>query len=72
MESTLQIPARDAYAYGRSILEALFTKDDLSKSDVVQSPKSKKPPLDKANVELMFGRWTFHILIVLKCIVCDI
>ena len=52
--------------------EALSTKDDLSKSVVVQSPKSKKPPLNKTNVELMFGRWTFHILIVLKCIVCDI
>ncbi len=46
----LQIPARDAYAYGRSVLEALFNKEDL----LWCSPlKIKKTLLEKEKAELM-------------------
>lgn len=52
----LQIPARDAYAYGRSLLEVLFTKEELSSSVVYKTKKSEKPPLPPDRVQLMFGK----------------
>ena len=51
-----QLPARDAYAYGRAILEIMFTKTELSRSVIVSSIKSKKTPLDKDKVQLIFGK----------------
>jgi len=36
----LQLSAKDAYAYGRSLLDALFSKEELAKSLVYKSKKS--------------------------------
>ena len=57
------IPARDAYAYGRSLLEVLFTKEVLGRSVVVKSIKSRKPPLDEELIQLVFGKCIFHCCI---------
>ena len=54
--SVLQIPARDAYAYGRSLLEVIFSKEELSKSVIFKTKKSNKPPLRSEGVQLMFGK----------------
>lgn len=51
----IQIPARDPYAYGRSVLEILFTKEELAKSVVLKSKKSGKPPLSPPRVQKLFG-----------------
>ncbi len=50
-----QIPARDPYAYGRNMLEVLFSKEELAKSVVVKSKKSEKPPLSPKRVQVLFG-----------------
>ncbi len=49
------IPARDAYAYGRNLLEVLFSKEELARSVIIKSVKSKKPALDQERIQLAFG-----------------
>ena len=51
----LQIPARDMRAYGRSLLDILFTKEQQGASVVLKTPKSTKPPLPPQQVQLLFG-----------------
>ena len=51
------IPARDAYAYGRNLLEVLFSKEVLARSVIIKSTKSRKPPLDPELVQLVFGKY---------------
>ena len=41
-------PARDAYAYGLALLDALFSKDQLIDSLLFKSKRSEKPGLDSA------------------------
>ena len=52
----LRVPAKDASAYGRALLDLLFTKQEQKASVVL---KSKKTPLDSVRVEKMFGK---HII----------
>lgn len=49
------MPAKDVYAYGRALLDLLFTKHEQKTSVVMKTKKSNKPPLDPARVERMFG-----------------
>ena len=54
-----QVPAKDAYAYARNILDVLFTKEELSKSVLLKTKKSEKPPLSPGRVQTLFGESTF-------------
>lgn len=49
------MPAKDASAYGKALLDLLFTKQEQM-SVVLKSKKTKKPPLDPMRVEKMFGK----------------
>jgi len=51
----LRIPAKDAYSYGRALLDQLFTKREQKVSVVLKTKKSEKPPLSPPRVEKMFG-----------------
>ena len=50
------MPAKDAKAYGRALLDLLFTKHEQKASVVLKSKKSSRPALDPARVEKMFGK----------------
>ena len=52
----LRVPAKDVNAYGRALLDLLFTKQEQKSSIVMKSKKNSKPPLDQARVEKMFGK----------------
>lgn len=54
--SPLSIPAKDKCAYGRVLLDALFTKEEQSKSVVLRTKKSIKPSLCPIRVEKMFSK----------------
>ena len=56
----LRIPSKDAYAYGRALLDQLFTKHEQKTSIVLKSKKSAKPPLSPKRVEQMFGKSCTH------------
>ena len=45
-----------AYTYGRSILDVLFTKEELGRSVVMKTKKSEKPPLPPEKIQLLFGK----------------
>ncbi len=53
----LRIPARDAYAYGRRLLDVLFTKSEQRASILLTSKKTNKPPLDQQRVHKLFGEF---------------
>jgi len=44
------LPAKDAYAYALILLDALFTKEELSKSLMFKTNKSSKPALDEERI----------------------
>lgn len=48
----LKIEAKDSYAYGRNLLDVLFTKSEQKNGILLQS---KKPALDPERVQLLFG-----------------
>ena len=50
---------QDAYAYGRALLDQLFTKEEQKQSIVLKSKKSVKPPLSPKRVEKMFGKYIY-------------
>jgi hypothetical protein len=52
----LHIPAKDAYAYGRRLIEILFTKEERMESLVFKSDRSEKRGLPPERVELMLGK----------------
>ena len=54
----LRIPARDAYAYALSFMDALFTKQELSSSLIFCSKKSDKPALDRERVDKLLGKYS--------------
>lgn len=60
----LRIPSKDAYSYGRALLDQLFTKQEQKPAVVLKSSKSSKPALSPRRVELMFGKYCvcMHIL----------
>ena len=52
----LQLPSKDANAYGRNLLDILFTKSEQARSVVVPIKKSDKPPLSPPRVQILFGK----------------
>lgn len=52
----LRIPSKDAYAYARTLLDTLFTKQEQKKSIVLKSKKSLKPQLSPQRVQKLFGK----------------
>ena len=53
----LKLQARDVYAYGRALLDILFTKEEQKHSVVYESKKTTKPGLELERVELLFGNY---------------
>lgn len=53
----MHIPAKDMCAYGRSLLDVLFSKEEQARSVLVRTPKSAKPPLSPRRVQLLFGEF---------------
>ena len=45
------LPAKDAYAYALILLDAMFTKEELSQSLMFKTSKSSKPPLDEKRIQ---------------------
>ena len=39
----MRVPARDAYAFALQLMDALFTKEEMSRSLLYKSDKSEKP-----------------------------
>ena len=52
----LKVHATDEFAYGRLLLDTLFTRAELKDSLVFKSTKSEKPGLDKKRVELLLSK----------------
>lgn len=52
----LKIPAKDICAYGRCLLDVLFTREEQAVSVVKKTNKSKKPPLSPSRVQKLFGK----------------
>lgn len=53
----LRIPSKDAGAYGRALVDTLFTKAEQKSHVLFKTSKSSKPPLDRVKVGLMFGKY---------------
>ena len=51
----MHMPAKDMCAYGRALLDVLFSKEQ-ARSVLVKTPKSSKPPLAPQRVQLLFGK----------------
>ena len=49
--NVMRLPSRDAYSFALQLLDAMFTKDELSKSLLYKSNKSSKPGLDEGKVK---------------------
>ena len=58
----LRIPSKDAGTYGRALLDTLFTKAEQKSHVLFKTSKSNKSPLDRAKVELMFGKYYSFLL----------
>ena len=63
----LRVPAKDAKAYGRALMDLLFTKHEQKASVVLKSKKTTKPPLDPARVEQMFGKIVPSYMLGIVC-----
>ena len=51
--NVMRLPARDAYAFALLLMDAMFSKEELSVSLLYKSDKSKKPGLDEEKVNHM-------------------
>ncbi len=51
----LSIQGKDAIAYGRAVLDVLFSKEEQKKSLLYASKKSNKPGLNRELVSLLTG-----------------
>ena len=52
----MRLPATDVYAYGLQLMDALFTREELSSSLLYRNEqKSKKDGLDPEKVSELFG-----------------
>lgn len=54
--SIFQVPARDVYSFGLTLLDMLFSREELGKSLLLPTSKSSKPGLDKDRVDKLFGK----------------
>ena len=50
----MHIPAKDMCAYGRGLLDVVFSKEEQARSVLLQS---SKPPLSPRRVQLLFGKF---------------
>lgn len=48
--NVMQIPSRDAYSFALTLMDVLFTKEELGSSLLFQSKKSNKPGLESEKV----------------------
>lgn len=64
----LRIPAKDINAYGRALLDHLFSKQEQKASVVLKTKKSEKPPLSPRRVEKMFGMSLKVLTLPLLCL----
>ena len=48
--NAMEIPTRDCYSYALDLMSMHFTREELSRSLIYQSSRSKKPALEKAKV----------------------
>ena len=55
MVSILRIPAKDPYAYGRALLDIVFTKEEQKSSTLMLMTKSYKRPLNQEKVHKLIG-----------------
>ena len=53
----LSLRARDVYAYSLSLMDNLFKKEEMARSLVYKSERSKKPPLDPERVALIESKY---------------
>ena len=51
--NVMRVPARDAYAFALLLMDALFSREELSGCLLYKSDKSKKPGLDGERVQQM-------------------
>ena len=51
----MHVPAKDVNAYGRALLDLLFTKHEQKALVIFESKTTSKQPLDPAQVEKIFG-----------------
>ena len=52
----LNLHASNEPAYGRTLLDALFSRNELKESLLFTSKKSDKPGLDRRKVELLLSK----------------
>ena len=64
----LQMPARDTAAYGRSLLDVLFTKEEQGSCVILTTKKSIKPPLSPRRVQKLFGMHYYEYIAVKYCL----
>ena len=53
--NVLQVPARDVYSFSLTLLDMLFSREELGKSLLLPTSKSSKPALEKDRVDKLFG-----------------
>ena len=58
----LQMPARDMTAYGRSLLDVQFSKEEQGSSVVLKTKISIKPPPSPRRVQKIFGKKSYALL----------
>lgn len=52
----LRVYGRDQYAYGRTLLEIMFTKQELAQRLLFKMKRSNKPALDEDKVDLLLSK----------------
>ena len=69
----LSLYGKDALAYGRVLLDHLFTKQEQKSSlfHKTHSNKSMKPTLEKERVELLYGEKCCVVEVQMKLLVLD-
>lgn len=63
----LNIPARDAKSYARSLLDVLFTKAEQAKGLVYSKKSANRELLDQKRTQILFGWFEMCILIHTLC-----
>lgn len=60
----LTVPARDAMAYGRALLDILFTKSEQCSSIfyIKVDKKSERPLLDRKRAQLLYGKTMCYLM----------
>ena len=59
----MRLPAPSPYTFALSVLDVLFTKEELSSSLLFSSKKSEKPALDHTRVETLLSKYIFMTIV---------